>query len=86
MRIVVFQYQWDVNGGKCGVCGDPWDGPLDNQAGGKYAKGIIIEEYEQGQVMEAVVQITANHLGWFEFRLCPVEDHKVNVTQECLDR
>ena len=27
------QYQWGPMGGKCGVCGDPYDGPLENQPG-----------------------------------------------------
>jgi hypothetical protein len=22
-----FSRQWQTNGGKCGVCGDPWDAP-----------------------------------------------------------
>ena len=27
---------WEVNGGKCGVCGDPWDQvPRDHEPGGK---------------------------------------------------
>jgi len=32
------------------------------------------------------VEITVNHGGWFEFRLCPVNDPKVRATQECLDK
>ena len=38
-----FTRQWQVNGGKCGVCGDPWDSPQprDNEGGGRYGKGTI---------------------------------------------
>lgn len=33
-----FARQHQKNGGKCGVCGDPWDGPKPNEAGGTYAQ------------------------------------------------
>ena len=32
------------------------------------------------------IEITANHLGYFEFRLCPKQSSEELVTQECLDR
>ena len=35
-----------TNGGKCGVCGDAWGGPRDNEAGGKYATGILVRHYK----------------------------------------
>ena len=35
------QYQQNL-GGKCGICGDPYNGPKPHEApGGKYANGII---------------------------------------------
>lgn len=34
--------------------------------------------------MKAGVQLTANHKGFFEFRLCPVNDPKVAATEECM--
>ncbi|XP_067686943.1 uncharacterized protein [Haliotis asinina] len=79
-------YNQQSHGGKCGVCGDPWQGPRDHEAGGKYATGTIGATYVQGLKVTVTVEITANHLGWFEFRLCPVNDMKVRATQECLDR
>lgn len=36
------------------------------------------------QVMNAMVQLTANHRGYFEFRLCPVNDSRVAATDECM--
>ncbi|XP_046555463.1 uncharacterized protein LOC124264736 [Haliotis rubra] len=78
-------YNQQSHGGKCGVCGDPWQGPRDHEAGGKYATGTIGATYSQGQKVTVTVAITANHLGWFEFRLCPVNDMKVRATQACLD-
>ena len=44
---VFFQHQWGINGGKCGVCGDPWDGVREHEAGGKYANGLIAANYTQ---------------------------------------
>ena len=47
----LLQYQNVLNGGKCGVCGDPWGKPNPQfVAGGKYANGIITRTYKEGQV------------------------------------
>ena len=46
------QRQWGRNGGKCGICGDPWDGLRENEAGGRYAKGIITRNYTEGQIID----------------------------------
>ena len=57
------QHQWETNDGRCGVCGDPWDGVREHEAGGKFANGIITWIYEQGSIMKVVVQMTAPHQG-----------------------
>lgn len=82
-----FTRQFVQNDGKCGLCGDPWDAPSPrpNEAGGLYANGILVRNYTKGQVLTARVQLTAHHKGHFEFRLCPVIEPDVEVTQECLD-
>ena len=92
------QTQWRVNGGRCGVCGDPWNSPepRDHELGGRYASGVIVRRYRPGDVVSAVVELTAAHGGYFEFRVCPVEHHPaVNSTTtavprdpspDCLDR
>ncbi|XP_069134843.1 uncharacterized protein [Argopecten irradians] len=81
-----FYHQWTLNGGKCGVCGDPWDGPRDHEAGGKYATGTITRNYKEGATIDIEIQVTASHHGFFEFRLCPNNDPSKPVTQDCLDR
>ncbi|XP_070186156.1 uncharacterized protein [Littorina saxatilis] len=81
-----FNTQWAKYGGKCGVCGDPWPGPRDNEPGGKYANGIITKKYAEGQVIEVYVQLTANHKGYFEFRLCKHDNPLTNITHACLDQ
>ncbi|BFZ00768.1 hypothetical protein BsWGS_03807 [Bradybaena similaris] len=73
-------------GYKCGLCGDPYDGTRHNEAGGKYANGIITRTYRQGQRVTMQVDVTANHKGFFEFKICPTNDPKKQETQECFDR
>merc|ERR1711894_511294 len=43
-----FTHQWYRNGGKCGICGDPFDGIKHHEAGGKYATGRILTTYMEG--------------------------------------
>uniref|UniRef100_T1JL38 Chitin-binding type-4 domain-containing protein n=1 Tax=Strigamia maritima TaxID=126957 RepID=T1JL38_STRMM len=76
---------WLLNDGKCGVCGDAYNGPRDHEVGGKYYSGVIGATYQQGQTIDILLQITANHRGFFQFSLCPNADNKTEVTQECLD-
>lgn len=80
------QVQYEQNGGKCGLCGDNYAGRHENEAGGKYANGIVVRTFQPGQVMRVVVELTANHKGYFEFKLCVNDDPKKKVTQECLDQ
>ncbi|XP_042873807.1 uncharacterized protein LOC122254270 [Penaeus japonicus] len=80
--------QWQRNGGKCGPCGDPWDAPQprDNEGGGKYGRGVIVKKYKHSSIVNLGVQLTANHMGYFEFRLCPHNQPNKPVTNECLDQ
>ncbi|CAC5396373.1 unnamed protein product [Mytilus coruscus] len=74
------------NGGKCGVCGDPYQGPYKNEAGGIYAQGIIARTYQPGQNISVKIQIMANHRGWFEFRFCVNNNISQKITHGCLDK
>ncbi|OWF51842.1 hypothetical protein KP79_PYT05652 [Mizuhopecten yessoensis] len=80
------QVQYEQNGGKCGLCGDNWAGVHENEAGGKYANGIIARTFKSGQVMTIRIELTANHKGYFEFKLCANDDPRKKVTQDCLDQ
>jgi len=82
------QVQHEQNQGKCGECGDAYHlpRPRPQEAGSTYGKGIIAREYKAGDVMDIHVRLTANHLGHFEFRLCPNNDPSSPVEQLCLDR
>jgi len=83
-----FTRQWQTNRGRCGICGDAWDEPQPraNEAGGRYGRGIITRKYTKGQVIKVRIELTANHMGHFEFRLCPNNNPAKAATQACLDR
>ncbi|XP_022323006.2 uncharacterized protein LOC111124444 [Crassostrea virginica] len=79
--------QWNELGGKCGTCGDPYDAEVpENEAGGKYATGIIGRNYTRGQIIKVKVVLTANHVGDFQFKLCPHNNPNERVSPQCLDQ
>lgn len=49
--------QWDKNGGKCGVCGDPYHHkPQQYVYPGSHATKTITKTYKTGQVIELEVR------------------------------
>jgi hypothetical protein len=72
----------------CGICGDPYDepDPREHEAGGTYGLGIIVRNFTRGQLANVDVEITANHVGYFQYKICAVTDESVEVSQECLDQ
>jgi len=83
-----FTRQWQTNGGKCGICGDPWDDkqPRANEAGGTYGRGVITRKYKRNQAIKVRIELTANHMGHFEFKICPQNNIRKPATQTCLDK
>ncbi|XP_059218382.1 uncharacterized protein LOC106093902 [Stomoxys calcitrans] len=79
-----FTRQWKRNGGKCGECGDAWDmpEPRPHEHGGQWGQGVIVRRYSPGAEMTIRVELTASHMGYFEFRLCP----EAKAKQDCLDQ
>ncbi|KAK0067922.1 bypass of stop codon protein 1 [Biomphalaria pfeifferi] len=80
--------QWTQNGGKCGICGDPWSGPrrYERPDGVMVQHNIIPKAYRENDVIVITIQITQNHLGWNEFRICNIaRSGGVEATQSCLD-
>lgn len=81
------------------MCGDAfYPIPRAHERGGRYYSGEITKTFKQGDIVEADVEVTANHRGWFEFKICPYdkpapEDIErgangqfIEVTQRCLDK
>ncbi|XP_037780489.1 uncharacterized protein LOC119576908 [Penaeus monodon] len=82
-----FQVQWRVHGGRCGVCGDPWDAPAPrpHEARGRYGRnGVIVRSYTQGQEVEVVSELTGDEdTGHMEYRLCPRASKREPESQTC---
>ncbi len=47
---------------------------------------INIILYKLLQVIKVRVELTANHMGFFEFRLCPNNNKKKVASQKCFDQ
>lgn len=71
----------------CGICGDALDAPQPrpNEVGGKYANGIVVRRYKVNQIVDTEVELTAHHKGYFQFKICPTNNAKVDPTQDCFD-
>jgi hypothetical protein len=79
-----FTKQHQTNKGKCGICGDDYSLPIPrpHEFGGKYGQGVIVRKYNPGSSFTIRVELTASHMGYFEFRVCD----KVAADDECLDK
>ncbi|KAJ8674249.1 hypothetical protein QAD02_005511 [Eretmocerus hayati] len=75
---------------RCGVCGDHilMPRPRPNERGGIYGKGRIVQSYVENEKIVAVVMITKEHEGHFNFSICPLEQgsRKFEETEECFDK
>nr|CAD7405378.1 unnamed protein product [Timema poppensis] len=83
-----FSTQWEEHAGKCGECGDDYGlpRPRPNENTGKYGKGIIVKTLKSGQEFVAYIDVTTNHQGFFEFRLCPLQSRDELETEECFSK
>ncbi|KAK3599707.1 hypothetical protein CHS0354_037180 [Potamilus streckersoni] len=76
-----------TQGGKCGICGDPWQGPRRHEPGGLFATDIIGQCYSKGtKTIIATIKITAWHKGYFIFKMCPHNNPKTTASQNCFDQ
>ena len=82
------QHQYGEMEGKCGICGDPWDAdPRQHESpGGAFANGLITRVYRPGQIIPIEIDVTANHFGFFTFRLCANNKTYEDPIQNCFDR
>ena len=55
------------------------------EAPGRFATGTIVKRYTSGQIIDVTVEITANHKGYFDFKVCPNEDFTRDRGQDCFD-
>ena len=82
-----FKHQFGRLGGRCGICGDPADAwPRQHEApGGRFANGIITRQYKPGQDIVVKIDVTANHKGYFTFKLCDNNNTEQDPDQSCFD-
>ncbi|SPP83985.1 uncharacterized protein LOC117586174 [Drosophila guanche] len=75
------------NAGRCGLCGDDWsmEQPRPNELGGKYGSGVIVRTFAGKSEAEIKVKITANHLGYFTFHLCSLDEYGTE-SEECFNK
>ncbi|CAL8120249.1 unnamed protein product [Orchesella dallaii] len=77
------------NQGKCGLCGDEYkmSMPRPHETGGKFGNAIITRRYYSGQKISVRIELTSNHMGYFAFRVCPMNFYETEcVGQEKMDR
>ncbi|KAG7200156.1 hypothetical protein KM043_000592 [Ampulex compressa] len=83
-----FTAHYVTNKGKCGECGDDYSlpRPRSNENGGYYGTGTIVRTYKQGSVIKSVSRLSANHMGTFQFSLCPLTAKDELETEECFQK
>ncbi|XP_001602093.2 uncharacterized protein LOC100118004 [Nasonia vitripennis] len=83
-----YAVQHNENGGNCGPCGDNYVDPVprNNENGGIYGEGHIVRRYQAGQRVKVVVDLSANHLGFFQFSICELKNNNDVETEECFDK
>nr|XP_027204364.1 uncharacterized protein LOC113798077 [Dermatophagoides pteronyssinus] len=76
--------QWKRNKGKCGICGDSFSirPPRPYETGGIYARNITVRNYRPGSEIDVILDLVANHMGTFEFSICPRNDF-AHETEDC---
>ena len=62
--------QWEDNSGKCGVCGDAFNGLREHETGGFYANNVTVRHFYPGSAIDVFIDIVANHGGFFNFEMC----------------
>ena len=79
--------QFSENDGRCGICGDSFEDPSPqrHETGGEFGNRIISKTYVMGSVIGLEIDITANHRGTFQLKLCPLGPREAEASQACLD-
>ena len=75
--------QWSKHGGKCGTCGDEYgiSNPRFVYPGAFANNPPIVKTYTEGSLIQVTVKITANHLGYFIFRVAPLVNAPITQTE-----
>lgn len=75
------------NNGRCGVCGDAYDGARAHEYGGTYATGLMSKFFPLGtDQIQITVRTISPQMGSYEFRICSMDNLHGAVKQSCLDQ
>jgi hypothetical protein len=76
--------QYSKYDGKCGICGDSYGDPRPraHENGGILGDGLIVGEYKMGSEINIILLITSNHLGYFVFDICNLDNDPLE-TDDC---
>ncbi|XP_070178706.1 tetratricopeptide repeat protein 23-like isoform X4 [Littorina saxatilis] len=84
-----YNRQYGSNGGRCGVCGDPWDEPPPrrHEAGGITTPSPRpVRVYQVDGEIPVFIDSTADLVGQYEFRLCKLTNSNETPDQDCFDQ
>lgn len=73
------------NDGKCGVCGDPYDGIRTHETGQMMAHNVTARNYFPGSSIDLLIEVVANHGGTFEFEMCWRDHWDQKETEACFE-
>ena len=70
------------------MCGDNYADvrPRAHEFGGQYGQGNIVKSYWAGSELPVRVQLTANHLGYFYFQICNLDQNGRVETDACFEQ
>lgn len=76
---------------KNAVCGDKLTGPLEHEAGGKFATGEITGTYQAGGLIHLALGVATYHKGAVEYRICRYpsgtpDQERAALTNSCLEK
>ena len=81
-----FNTQWNINGGKCGICGEGFNSEKLFEKGGRLYVGTIVRTFYKNCEMKVTAEITAPHRGYIEFRICNIDNVQGDATFECFEQ
>lgn len=73
------------NEGKCGICGDPYDGERLHETGNAMALNETARNYFPGSSIDLMIEIVANHGGQFKFEMCWRDSWNDTETEDCFE-
>ena len=68
------------------MCGDPYDGPRLHETGHPMAQNETVRNFFPGSSIDVLIQIVANHGGYFNFDICWRDGWNSSETESCFEK